>query len=97
MSENDWDVVLRNTHYLNGHRLVFAENTNGTKSFRRIDRAPYTGICNGKKDVFIMTDAHFEHLQSTPEQSMSLPTNQSLWMYVLNLLIDLRAPGSHTK
>jgi hypothetical protein len=43
MSENDWDIVLRHTHYLNGYRMVFSNLENGTKQFKRIDKAPYAG------------------------------------------------------
>jgi hypothetical protein len=46
MSEENWDSVLRNTQYLNGHRMVFFNYANGTKGFKRIDKAPYTGECN---------------------------------------------------
>ncbi|CAI7669546.1 unnamed protein product [Penicillium pancosmium] len=44
MSEEDWDSVLRNTQYLNGHRMVFTTYANGTKGFKRIDKAPYTAF-----------------------------------------------------
>jgi hypothetical protein len=46
MSEEDWDSVLRNTQFLNGHRMVFTTYANGTKGFKRIDKAPYTGKCS---------------------------------------------------
>ncbi|EPS39956.1 hypothetical protein H072_6225 [Dactylellina haptotyla CBS 200.50] len=39
MSERDWAIVLRNTHFLNGQRVVFTKNANGSRSFSRIDRA----------------------------------------------------------
>ncbi|KAK6526456.1 hypothetical protein TWF694_005042 [Orbilia ellipsospora] len=41
MSERDWAIVLRNTHFLNGQRVVFSKNANGSRSFSRIDRAPF--------------------------------------------------------
>ncbi|KAJ6095002.1 hypothetical protein N7467_002515 [Penicillium canescens] len=44
MSEDDWDSVLRNTQFLNGHRMVFTTYANGTKGFKRIDKAPFTAF-----------------------------------------------------
>ncbi|KAM3069185.1 hypothetical protein ACMFMG_010705 [Clarireedia jacksonii] len=43
LSEEDWGVVHRNTHYLNGHRVVFTNGEDGTRTFKRIDKAPYSG------------------------------------------------------
>ncbi|KAF3186506.1 hypothetical protein TWF788_003364 [Orbilia oligospora] len=44
MSEKDWTVVLRNTNFLNGQRIVFSKNTNGSRTFQRIDRAPFSAF-----------------------------------------------------
>lgn len=44
MSENQWDDVLRNTHFLNGHRIVFSKDESGKSVFQRIDRAPYSAF-----------------------------------------------------
>ncbi|KAK2763914.1 hypothetical protein FQN54_009533 [Arachnomyces sp. PD_36] len=59
MSEEDWNIVLRNTHYLNGHRLVFSKNANGTRTFKRIDKAPFTAFALKSKDLsdFEKTDS----------------------------------------
>ncbi|XHF98081.1 hypothetical protein AWENTII_001651 [Aspergillus wentii] len=52
MSENDWDVVLRHTHYLNGYRMVFSKLENGTKQFKRIDKAPYAAFTIRPRKIF---------------------------------------------
>ncbi|RVD81182.1 uncharacterized protein DFL_009056 [Arthrobotrys flagrans] len=44
MSEKDWTIVLRNTNFLNGQRIVFSKNTNGSRTFQRIDRAPFSAF-----------------------------------------------------
>ncbi|KAK6516233.1 hypothetical protein TWF506_006142 [Arthrobotrys conoides] len=44
MSEKDWTIVLRNTNFLNGQRIVFSMNTNGSRTFQRIDRAPFSAF-----------------------------------------------------
>ncbi|KAK6357615.1 hypothetical protein TWF718_001923 [Orbilia javanica] len=44
MSEKDWTIVLRNTNFLNGQRIVFSKNANGSRTFQRIDRAPYAAF-----------------------------------------------------
>ncbi|KAJ5275573.1 hypothetical protein N7505_004118 [Penicillium chrysogenum] len=41
LSDADWDIVSRTTHFLNGHRMVFLENAGGRRKFQRIDKAPY--------------------------------------------------------
>lgn len=44
LSDTDWDIVCRATHFLNGHRLVFMPTGNGTtRRFQRIDKAPNAG------------------------------------------------------
>ena len=43
LSDADWDIVSRTTHFLNGHRMVFLENAGGRRKFQRIDKAPYPG------------------------------------------------------
>lgn len=60
MSEKDWHAVTRINSILNGHRFAFAQSfkkptssdnnpgnaqvEEGTLIFRRIERAPYTGV-----------------------------------------------------
>ncbi|KAF3139823.1 hypothetical protein TWF703_003401 [Orbilia oligospora] len=44
MSEKDWTIVLRNTNFLNGQRIVFSKNANGSRTFQRIDRAPFSAF-----------------------------------------------------
>lgn len=50
MSQKDWHAVTRNNSLMNGHRLVFtpggtdAKGTTVPVKFRRIERAPYSGM-----------------------------------------------------
>ncbi|KAJ5691822.1 hypothetical protein N7462_001245 [Penicillium macrosclerotiorum] len=41
LSDADWDMVCRATHFLNGHRMVFLDTAGGRRKFQRIDKAPY--------------------------------------------------------
>jgi hypothetical protein len=49
MSEKEWNVVIRNNALTSAHRLVFSKSGQDiegreTLKFRRIERAPYSGI-----------------------------------------------------
>ncbi|KAJ6006297.1 hypothetical protein N7451_004241 [Penicillium sp. IBT 35674x] len=44
LSDADWDLVCRATHFLNGHRMVFLESASGRRKFQRIDKAPYSAF-----------------------------------------------------
>ncbi|KAE8422329.1 hypothetical protein BDV36DRAFT_311443 [Aspergillus pseudocaelatus] len=52
LSQEDWDIVMRNTQYLNGHRVVFSELENGTKAFKRIDKAPFAAFSTAPRKIF---------------------------------------------
>ncbi|KAJ5995849.1 hypothetical protein N7481_002826 [Penicillium waksmanii] len=74
MSEEDWDSVLRNTQFLNGHRMVFTTYANGTKGFKRIDKAPYTAFSIKPRKMTSMEKA---------DKSIKLETEYRIPRYVV--------------
>ncbi|KAK6535943.1 hypothetical protein TWF281_000192 [Arthrobotrys megalospora] len=73
MSEKDWSIVLRNTNFLNGQRIVFSRNSNGTRSFQRIDRAPVS--------AFTLKPRHIDSLDMA-DASISLKEQYRIPIFV---------------
>ncbi|OGM41150.1 hypothetical protein ABOM_009856 [Aspergillus bombycis] len=57
LSQEDWETVLRNTHYLNAHRVVFSNLENGTRAFKRLDKAPFAAFCTAPRKIFSLEKA----------------------------------------
>ncbi|OOQ89179.1 hypothetical protein PEBR_10955 [Penicillium brasilianum] len=52
LSDEDWDMVCRTTHFLNGQRMVFSKNVHDvTRTFQRIDKAPYATFSIKPRDL----------------------------------------------
>lgn len=59
MSEKEWNIVIRNNSLTSASRLVFSNlgrASDGTKKlkFRRIERAPYSGMPKKKKNLYLL-------------------------------------------
>ncbi|KAJ5108605.1 hypothetical protein N7456_005280 [Penicillium angulare] len=80
LSDTDWDLVGRATHFLNGHRMVFTENQEGRRKFQRVDRAPYS--------AFAIKARSLEDLGTTIP-NVQLPTKDPiLYRYPLYTVTD---------
>ncbi|KAB8275341.1 hypothetical protein BDV30DRAFT_247588 [Aspergillus minisclerotigenes] len=52
LSQEDWETVVRNTQYLNGYRVVFSNLENGTRAFKRLDKAPFSAFSTAPRKIF---------------------------------------------
>ncbi|CAG8909800.1 unnamed protein product [Penicillium egyptiacum] len=62
MSEDDWALVLRNTNFLSGQRIVFSMNANGSRTFQRLDKGP---LANFKIPHYAVTDDSYVNVFET--------------------------------